>query len=53
MAEQRKNFFDACAQRALGLITDNQRELLSAFVKEQMAENANTLPGWPNGLVNI
>ena len=26
---------------------------LSAFVKEQMAENADTLPGWLNGLVNI
>ena len=26
---------------------------LSAFVKEQMAENGDVLPGWLNGLVNV
>ena len=54
-AERKKELFDALRSSGFGdLIYETiNANSLSAFVKEQMAENADTLPGWLNGLVNI
>jgi hypothetical protein len=54
-AERKEELFDALRTEGFGdLIYETiNANSLSAFVKEQMAENADTLPGWLNGLVNI
>jgi len=54
-AERKEDLFDALRTEGFGdLIYETiNANSLSAFVKEQMAENADTLPGWLSGLVNI
>mgnify|MGYP000883449687 FL=1 len=55
MAERKEELFDALRTEGFGdLIYETvNANSLSAFVKEQMAENADSLPDWLNGLVNI
>ena len=54
-SEHRQELFDALRSSGFGdLIYETiNANSLSAFVKEQMLENMNTLPDWLNGLVNI
>lgn len=54
-AERKEDLFDALRTEGFGdLIYETvNANSLSAFVKEQMAENADTLPDWLNGLVNV
>lgn len=54
-ADRKEELFDALRTEGFGdLIYETvNANSLSAFVKEQMAENADTLPNWLNGLVNI
>ena len=54
-AERKEELFDALRTEGFGdLIYETvNANSLSAFVKEQIAENADTLPDWLNGLVNI
>lgn len=54
-AERRQELFDALRSGGFGdLIYETvNANSLSAFVKEQIAENMNTLPDWLDGLVNL
>ena len=54
-AERKKELFDALRSSGFGdLIYETiNANSLSAFVKEQIAENMNTLPDWLDGLVNL
>ena len=54
-AERKEELFDALRTEGFGdLIYETvNANSLSAFVKEQIAENADTLPDWLNGLVNV
>jgi hypothetical protein len=54
-AERKEELFDALRAKGHGgLIYETvNANSLSAFVKEQMAENDDTLPGWLDGLVNV
>ncbi len=54
-AEHRQELFDALRSGGFGdLIYETiNANSLSAFVKEQIAENMNTLPDWLDGLVNL
>ena len=54
-AERKEELFDALRSSGFGdLIYETiNANSLSAFVKEQIAENMNTLPDWLNGLVNL
>lgn len=54
-AERKEELFDALRAKGHGSLiyeTVNANSL-SAFVKEQMAENDDTLPRWLDGLVNV
>ena len=53
--ERRQELFEALRTGGFGdLIYETiNANSLSAFVKEQMLENMNTLPDWLNGLVNL
>ncbi len=53
--ERRQELFEALRTGGFGdLIYETiNANSLSAFVKEQMTENLNTLPDWLNGLVNL
>ena len=53
--ERKEELFEALrAEGYGGLIYETvNANSLSAFVKEQMAENNDTLPDWLNGLVNV
>ena len=55
MAEHKEDLFNALRTEGFGdLIYETvNANSLSAFVKEQMAENMDTLPDWLNGLVNV
>ena len=54
-AERKEELFDALRSGGFGdLIYETiNANSLSAFVKEQIAENMNTLPDWLDGLVNL
>jgi hypothetical protein len=54
-AERKDDLFEALrAEGYGGLIYETvNANSLSAFVKEQMSENNDTLPDWLNGLVNV
>jgi hypothetical protein len=54
-SERKDELFEALrAEGYGGLIYETvNANSLSAFVKEQMAENDDTLPDWLNGLVNV
>ena len=54
-AERKEELFDALRTEGFGdLIYETvNANSLSAFIKEQMAENAHTLPDWLSGLVNV
>ena len=54
-AERKEELFDALRSGGFGdLIYETiNANSLSAFVKEQMLENMNTLPDWLDGLVNL
>jgi hypothetical protein len=54
-SERKDELFEALrAEGYGGLIYETvNANSLSAFVKEQMAENNDTLPDWLNGLVNV
>ena len=54
-AEHKEELFDALRSGGFGdLIYETiNANSLSAFVKEQIAENLNTLPDWLDGLVNL
>lgn len=54
-AERKEELFDALrSQGHGGLIYETvNANSLSAFVKEQMAENNDELPKWLNGLINV
>ena len=54
-AEHKEELFDALRSSGFGdLIYETiNANSLSAFVKEQIAENMNTLPDWLDGLVNL
>jgi len=54
-AERKDDLFNALRTEGFGdLIYETvNANSLSAFVKEQMAENADALPDWLNGLVNV
>lgn len=54
-AERKAELFDALRSEGFGdLIYETvNANSLSAFVKEQMAENADALPDWLYGLVNV
>ncbi len=54
-AQRKDDLFDALRTEGYGdLIYETvNANSLSAFVKEQMIENADTLPDWLNGLVNV
>ena len=54
-AEQKDELFSALRKEGFGgLIYETvNANSLSAFVKEQITENDDTLPGWLNGLVNV
>ena len=54
-AERKAELFDALRSEGFGdLIYETvNANSLSAFVKEQMAENADALPDWLDGLVNV
>ena len=53
--EHKSDLFDALKNEGYGsLITETvNANSLSAFVKEQMADNDDILPGWLNGKVNV
>ena len=53
--EQKDELFDALRNEGYGsLITETiNANSLSAFVKEQMSENDDTLPDWLEGKVNV
>lgn len=53
--ERKEELFEALrAEGYGGLIYETvNANSLSAFVKEQMSENNDTLPDWLNGLVNV
>ena len=53
--EHKSELFDALKNEGYGsLITETvNANSLSAFVKEQMADNDDILPGWLNGKVNV
>ena len=55
MAEQKEALFEALRAGGYGdLIYETvNANSLSAFVKEQMTENDETLPEWLDGLVNV
>ena len=55
MAEQKEALFEALRAGGYGdLIYETvNANSLSAFVKEQMTENDETLPDWLDGLVNV
>ena len=55
MAEQKQALFQALRAEGYGdLIYETvNANSLSAFVKEQMTENDETLPEWLDGLVNV
>lgn len=54
-AERKEDLFDALRTAGFGdLIYETvNANSLSAFVKEQITENDETLPDWLNGLVNV
>ena len=54
-AERKEELYDALRSGGFGdLIYETvNANSLSAFVKEQMLENMNTLPDWLDGLVNL
>ena len=54
-AERKEELFDALRSSGFGdLIYETiNANSLSAFVKEQITENMNTLPDWLDGLVNL
>ena len=54
-AERKDDLFDALRAEGYGdLIYETvNANSLSAFVKEQMTENFDTLPNWLSGLVNV
>ena len=55
MAGMKDALFDALRAEGYGdLITETvNANSLSSFVKEQIVENGDTLPGWLDGLVNV
>jgi len=55
MADRKEELFGALRAEGFGgLIYETvNANSLSAFVKEQIAENNDTLPDWLNGLVNV
>lgn len=54
-AERKEELFEALRSEGFGgLIYETvNANSLSAFVKEQIEENNDTLPNWLNGLVNV
>ena len=54
-ANKKEELFEALREEGFGgLIYETvNANSLSAFVKEQIAENEDTLPFWLNGLVNV
>lgn len=55
MAGRKEELFEALRGEGYGdLVYETvNANSLSAFVKEQMAENGDALPGWLDGLVNV
>lgn len=54
-AGKKADLFDALRVEGYGdLVTETvNANSLSSFVKEQIAENGDELPGWLNGIVNV
>lgn len=54
-AGKKDDLFDALRAEGYGdLVTETvNANSLSSFVKEQIAENGDELPGWLNGIVNV
>lgn len=55
MAGRKDELYSALKENGFGdLVYETvNANSLSAFVKEQIAENQNNVPGWLNGLVNV
>jgi predicted nuclease with TOPRIM domain len=55
MADRKDELFSALKSEGYGeLVTETvNANSLSAFVKEQITENGDALPGWLDGLVNV
>ena len=53
--ERKADLYDALKEQGFGdLVYETvNANSLSAFVKEQKAENGDELPGWLSGLVNL
>jgi hypothetical protein len=55
MADRKEDLYEILKERGYGSLvyeTVNANSL-SAFVKEQITENSDELPGWLSGLVNV